>query len=181
MAGMTGFCAVPAVRRAPKKNFTNGETGGGKRFGRSVRTVVRHVGELHARIVRAHRWRRQIESGKARSVTDLAEQAGVTVAYVCRLLPPTCLAPDIVVAILDGQQPKGLRLADMLGSAALTWHEQRVSSGFGFPGERALVMSDGGPLGALRQRAWPTAGTEAIRSATVVPANETNGSGPAIF
>src|SRR5215207_4193952 len=47
-------------------------------------------------LVRAHRWRRRIESGHARSITDLAEQEGVTDAYVCR-------------------QPKGLRLAEMLG------------------------------------------------------------------
>ena len=38
----------------------------------------------------------------------LAEQEGVTDAYVCRLMPLTCLAPDIVEATLDGRQPKGL-------------------------------------------------------------------------
>jgi hypothetical protein len=65
-------------------------------------------------LVRAHRWRRKIESGQAKSITDLAEQEGVTDAYVCRLLPLTCLAPDIVEAILDGRQPKGLRLAEVL-------------------------------------------------------------------
>jgi hypothetical protein len=52
--------------------------------------------------VRAHRWRRRIESGQAHSITDLAEQEGVTDVYVCRLLPLTCLAPDIVEAILGG-------------------------------------------------------------------------------
>jgi hypothetical protein len=57
--------------------------------------------------VRAHRWRRKIESGRAKSITDLAEQEGVTDAYVCRLLPLTCLAPGIVEAILDGRQPSG--------------------------------------------------------------------------
>jgi hypothetical protein len=76
-------------------------------------------------LVRAHRWRRRIESGRARSVTDLAEQEGVTVAYVCRLLPLTCLAPDIVEALLDGRQPKGLRLADVLGNGPVGWQEQR--------------------------------------------------------
>jgi hypothetical protein len=81
--------------------------------------------------VRAHRWRRRIESGRAKSITDLAEQEGVTVAYVCRLLPLTCLAPDIVEAILDGRQPKGLRLAEMLGNGPLDWEEQRVSWRFG--------------------------------------------------
>ena len=55
-------------------------------------------------LVRAHRWRRKIESGQARSITDLAEQEGVTDAYLCRLLPLTCLAPDIVEAILDGSR-----------------------------------------------------------------------------
>jgi hypothetical protein len=80
-------------------------------------------------LVRAYRWRRRIESGQAKSITDLAEQEGVTDAYVCRLLPLTCLAPDIVEAILDGRQPKGLRLTDMLGNGPLGWGEQRCTIG----------------------------------------------------
>ena len=62
-------------------------------------------------LVRAHRWRRQIESGQAKSITDLAEQEGITDVYVCRILPLTCLAPDIVEAVLVWRQPKRLRLA----------------------------------------------------------------------
>jgi hypothetical protein len=76
-------------------------------------------------LVRAHRWRRRIESGRAKSMTDLAEQEGVTDAYICRLLPLTCLAPDIVEAMLDGRQPKGLRLAEVLGNGPVVWGEQR--------------------------------------------------------
>jgi hypothetical protein len=48
-----------------------------------------------------------------------------SVAYVCRLLPPTRLAPDIVETILDSGQPKGLRLAMLLGNGTLAWKEQR--------------------------------------------------------
>jgi hypothetical protein len=81
-------------------------------------------------LVRAHRWRRRIESGQAKSITDLAEQEGVTDAYVCRLLPLTCLAPEIIEAILDGRQPKGLRLAEMLGNGPMGWNEQRANWGF---------------------------------------------------
>jgi hypothetical protein len=78
-------------------------------------------------LVRAHRWRRRIESGQAKSITALAEQDGITDAYVCRLLPLTCLAPDIVEAILDGRQPKGLRLAELLGNGPVAWEEQRTN------------------------------------------------------
>jgi hypothetical protein len=81
-------------------------------------------------LVRAHRWRRKIESGQAKSITDLAEQERVTDAYVCRLLPLTCLAPDIVEAILDGWQPRGLRLVDVLGNGPLAWSAQRETWGF---------------------------------------------------
>ena len=82
-------------------------------------------------LVRAHRWRRRIESGQAKSITDLAEQEGVTDAYVCRLLPLTCLAPDIVEALFDGRQPKGLRLAELLGNGPIVWEEQRRRSSGG--------------------------------------------------
>jgi hypothetical protein len=82
-------------------------------------------------LVRAHRWRRRIESGRATAITDLAEQEGVTDAYVGRLLPLTCLALDIVEAILDGRQPNGLRLVEMLGNGPLLWNDQRVNCGFG--------------------------------------------------
>lgn len=76
-------------------------------------------------IVKAHRWRRRIESGKAKSITDLAEQEGVTDAYVCRVLPLTCLAPDIAEAILDGQQPEDIRLSALIGNIPNSWEEQR--------------------------------------------------------
>jgi hypothetical protein len=54
---------------------------------------------------------------------------GVTDAYVCRLLPLTCLAPDIVEAILDGRQPRSLKLAEVLWNGPLAWEEQRMGLG----------------------------------------------------
>jgi hypothetical protein len=79
------------------------------------------VAEQHGDATR--RWSRRscartaggaMRAARAKSITDLAKQEGVTDAYVCRLLPLTCLAPEILGAILDGRQPKGLRLAEML-------------------------------------------------------------------
>lgn len=78
-------------------------------------------------LVKAHRWRRRIESGRAKSITDLAAQEGVTDAYVCRLLPLTCLAPDIVETILDGRLPRGVKLAALLRNIPITWDQQRCS------------------------------------------------------
>jgi len=57
----------------------------------------------------------------------------VTDAYVCRLLPLTCVAPDIVEAILDGRQAKSLRLAEMLGNGPRGWDEHRTAWGEATP------------------------------------------------
>jgi hypothetical protein len=40
------------------------------------------------------------------------------------------LASDTVEAILDGRQPKGLRLAEILGNGPLAWGEQQSAWGF---------------------------------------------------
>ncbi len=81
-------------------------------------------------LARAHRWRRLIETGRCASITDLAEQEKVTPSYVNRLLSLTVLAPDITEAILDGHQPKGLKLAELLRETPLDWTEQRAALGF---------------------------------------------------
>ena len=53
---------------------------------------------------------------------------GVTVAFLCRLLPLSCFAPDSVEAILDRRQPKGLRLAELLANGLPVWEEQLAAS-----------------------------------------------------
>jgi hypothetical protein len=45
----------------------------------------------------------------------------------------TCLVSDIVEAMLDGRQPKGLRLAEMLGNGPVGWDQQRPSWRFELP------------------------------------------------
>ena len=77
-------------------------------------------------LVKAHCWRRRIESGQAKSITDLAAQEGVTDAYVCRLLPLTCLAPNLVATILDGRQSNTIRLQSLIRNISCLWDQQRV-------------------------------------------------------
>ena len=81
-------------------------------------------------LIKAHRWRRRIESGKAKSIADLAAQGNVTDAYVNRVLLLTCLAPDIAAAILDGAHPRGLSVNHMLQAVPAAWDEQRRLWGF---------------------------------------------------
>jgi hypothetical protein len=45
-------------------------------------------------------------------------------------VPLTCLAPDIVEAMLDGRQLKELRLTEVLGNGPVAWEEQRTAWGF---------------------------------------------------
>jgi hypothetical protein len=81
-------------------------------------------------LVKAHRWRRRIECGKAKSITDLAAQENVTDAYIQRVLLLTCLAPDITASILDGRHPRGLSMNHMLKAIPTAWDEQRERWGF---------------------------------------------------
>ena len=63
----------------------------------------------------------------SRDVRFRAAIGGIADVEVLRL---TLLAPDIIEMILDGRQPKGLRLAEMLGNGPLAWAAQRESVGF---------------------------------------------------
>jgi hypothetical protein len=76
-------------------------------------------------LARAHRWKRMLEEGKYRSATEIAEAEGVTRSFVNRLLRLTLLSPDIVEAILDGLQPKGLQLEELTGAMPSGWEEQK--------------------------------------------------------
>ena len=75
-------------------------------------------------VVRAHRWKRLLVEQRCRSAGDLAEAEGVTRSFVTRLLRLTLLAPDIVEAILEGRQPKGLMLEELTRAMPSAWTEQ---------------------------------------------------------
>ena len=48
----------------------------------------------------------------------------VNATYVSRILRLTLLAPDIVEAILDGRQPAGMQLDELLDGFPLDWASQ---------------------------------------------------------
>jgi hypothetical protein len=75
-------------------------------------------------IVRAHRWRQMLESGKYNSSTELAKAERVNESYFGRILRLTLIAPDITEAILAGRQPSTLQLDDLLKPLPPSWIQQ---------------------------------------------------------
>jgi hypothetical protein len=76
-------------------------------------------------LARAFRWRRMLDEGVHATLEDLACAKGVHATYVSRVLRMTLLAPEIVEAILDGRQPAGVGLDDLLEGFPLDWEGQR--------------------------------------------------------
>jgi hypothetical protein len=77
-------------------------------------------------IAKAHRWQEQIESGEYPGVDDLAQATRVDRSYISRVLQLTCLAPDLVEAILRGDEPDGMSLAKLRRNLPVKWDEQRT-------------------------------------------------------
>jgi hypothetical protein len=79
---------------------------------------------------RAYRWQKVIESGRCRNIEELGKREGVTTSFASRILRLNSLAPDIKRAILDGTQPKTLRVIDLMPAFPEEWDEQRKLFGF---------------------------------------------------
>jgi hypothetical protein len=65
------------------------------------------------------------KDGDCRSAGEIAEAEGVTRSFVNRMMRLTLLAPDIVEAILEGRQPKGLVLEELTWAMPSAWEEQQ--------------------------------------------------------
>ena len=81
-------------------------------------------GALVKAVVRAHRWRQLIESGKYATSAELAKAEKVNDSYLSRILRLTLMAPGIVEAILAGRQPSTLQLDDLLKPLPAEWAQQ---------------------------------------------------------
>jgi hypothetical protein len=75
-------------------------------------------------LARAFRWQRMLDEGVCGTIEDLAKRERVNRGYMSRVLRLTLLAPDVVEAILDGRQPAGLQLDDLLEGFPLEWEVQ---------------------------------------------------------
>ena len=78
-------------------------------------------------IARAHAWNQMLMRNEVVSIKELAGREGISIRYVCRLLPLAKLAPDIVETILDGHQHPGLTLNKLCDLAPENWSKQHQS------------------------------------------------------
>ena len=79
---------------------------------------------------KAFSWSDAIENGEFSSVGELARHLDIDNSYVVRILKLTTLAPDIIEAILNGEEPSGLSLARLIRTFPMDWERQRVHFGF---------------------------------------------------
>lgn len=102
-----------------------------KRGGRKV-IITPNVLEIERRqgitlikaVARAFRWRRMLETGRFAIIKELAAAEKINSSYVSRVLRLTLLAPDLVEAILDGQQPEGMTLPALMQPFPVEWQRQ---------------------------------------------------------
>jgi hypothetical protein len=74
-------------------------------------------------LARAFRWRRLLEEGRYGSIRELAKAEGVDRNYVGRLLNLTLLAPEVVEAVLEGRQPEGMALPQLMEPFPVKWEK----------------------------------------------------------
>jgi DNA invertase Pin-like site-specific DNA recombinase len=72
-------------------------------------------------------WRRRLESGEVASTRELAIREGLCNRHAGRILPLAYLAPDLVVMILEGGQPRAMTLQALTAKPLpRTWADQRL-------------------------------------------------------
>ena len=59
------------------------------------------------------------------SISDLARALGLDRSYVSRIMRLSLLSPDIVEAIVSGNEPSGLSLERLVKKIPMLWKEQR--------------------------------------------------------
>jgi site-specific DNA recombinase len=113
-----------------------------RRAGKEVRMVIDHTDPfapppkpdraLIRLVVRAHRFHELLVKHKGGKFGDLAKGEKLHRSYFSQLLRLAYLAPDITTAILDGHQPQGLTVTQLIERADLpmSWREQRRTLGF---------------------------------------------------
>lgn len=84
--------------------------------------------KLAALLAEAYAARQLVLDNPETPLADLAKQHGKCRKHLARMVELSCLAPDIVTAILEGKQPRSLSAASLRSrQLPLSWEEQRAA------------------------------------------------------
>jgi hypothetical protein len=72
-------------------------------------------------LARGHHWLALLESGKVKSLKEIADHENIDNSYVSRMVNLTCLSPDIVTAILEDDLPNHITLFELVVDPPLLW------------------------------------------------------------
>ena len=82
-------------------------------------------------VARAFCWQELFNSGKFSTMTELANMVGLERSYLARIMRITILAPDIVDAIMAGNEPSGLSFKKLTSKPIpILWSRQMKELGF---------------------------------------------------
>ena len=81
-------------------------------------------------IARAWGWRRQLETGAASTIQDIAAAEKVSDRFVSRMMRLAYLSPSVLETLVITRKPPALSLNDLMAVAELPWAEQ-MNSVFG--------------------------------------------------
>ena len=82
-------------------------------------------------IAKAHKWKIMLDERRASSLAEIAEKENVGSSYVSRIFNLNFLSPKIVERILNGTQPRTLKLQDIVVKEMPDlWQEQEEKWGF---------------------------------------------------
>ncbi|NQW08884.1 MAG: hypothetical protein HQ481_03240 [Alphaproteobacteria bacterium] len=88
---------------------------------RNGRTQDPHV--LRA-IARAWSWRRQLETGAASTIQDIAAAEKVSDRFVGRMIRLAYLSPSVLESLVITRKPPAISINDLMAVAELPWAEQ---------------------------------------------------------
>jgi len=75
-------------------------------------------------IVRAWKWRRQLEEGEASTLQDIAGKERVSERFIGRMIRLAYLAPEVLEALVVKRRPPAISINEMVELAKLPWGEQ---------------------------------------------------------
>ena len=76
-------------------------------------------------LARAYRWQRLLNEGRYASISELAAAERIERGYLGTILRLTLSAPDIVEAIVNGRQQKGLSLPVVMDGVPELWASKK--------------------------------------------------------